>query len=168
MVLSDEEIKQKRREYYQKNKEKIKKNNAEYRLKNKEKLKKYSAEYEKKNREKNKEKRYINSKKQNKTFEGKKHQWKSIGLKHTDEELRLIYDKFNTIQNCESCNCSFNKEDGKIKKNTKCCDHHHPSGSFRNFICVKCNIYRKRIDRQLNELHLELNRYYFLHLIDKK
>ena len=82
--------------------------------------------------------------------------WKKNNLKMTDDEYSKIFDRWYSSVKCELCNEEYNK------KNQKCMDHHHSSGSFRNICCNKCNIKLANVDRQKDKVLLELHRYMYL------
>ena len=115
--------------YYEKNKEKIKERDKEYR-----------AEYRKKNKEKNKEKRRLYLQ----TPEGKKYnrtsRWKTMGVIHDD--FNELYEKYINTELCELCNCKLTV-DRYATKTTRCLDHDHTTGEFRNVICNSCNVKRR-------------------------
>jgi len=121
----------------QKNKEYYE-NSKEYRENNKEKYKEMSKEW----RNKNKNNVCINS-------------WIQKGFKHSDEEFKEIFKRRQESIKCELCNAEY------TSTRDKCTDHHHSSGSFRNICCSKCNKNRGVIDRKMDKVLLELNRYFF-------
>ena len=144
------------KEYREKDKEERKIYNKEYHEKNKEKNKEHKNEYQKEYREKNKEKikeqqreKYqqnkekINEQKKiyNQSPNGIKfatiNRWKYRGLICDDWDA--LYDKYLETTHCELCSIEFSL-DKKRSKSTKCLDHDHSTGSFRNFICHSCNV----------------------------
>ena len=108
------------KEYYEKNKEKFKEYMKEYYENNKEKVKEQNKEY-------------------NKTPKGKKlktiRNWKNNGLIGDYEK---IYERYLNTTNCDLCNVEL--KHGKKGKNTKCMEHNHSTGAFRNIVCNTCNI----------------------------
>tara|TARA_R110000796_G_scaffold197620_1_gene313933 strand:- start:403 stop:816 length:414 start_codon:yes stop_codon:yes gene_type:complete len=136
MVLSEEEKKEKVREYnkihYQRNKEKIKENYQ----KNKEKMNEYY--------EKNKDE--INEKKKewNQTEQGKKSnrisKWKSNGV--ICENFDKLYEYFINCKECEECDVELTV-DKRTTATTRCLDHCHKTGRFRNVLCNTCNTKRR-------------------------
>jgi DNA mismatch repair ATPase MutL len=140
-----EQIKEKKKEYRENNKEKIKEKGKEYRETHKEQKKEENKKYReenkddiKKNREENKE--YF--KKYNKTEKGKKiyriSNWKSYGIIHDDFDA--LYDYYINCKNCENCNVEL--VEGH-KANSRCLDHSHKTGLFRNILCNACNTKRQ-------------------------
>tara|TARA_R100001594_G_scaffold52181_1_gene85717 strand:- start:35 stop:493 length:459 start_codon:yes stop_codon:yes gene_type:complete len=145
-----EEYLQYQKEYRQKNKEKGKEYQKEYLKKNRDKANERAKEWYKQNKEKNheyqKEYRQKNKdkiKKYNESSQGIKSmrisRWRRCGVIHSDfDELYEIY--LNT-KNCELCSVELT-EDKKITKTTKCLDHDHNTGLFRNILCNSCNVKR--------------------------
>ena len=63
--------------------------------------------------------------------------WKRIGLIHPD--YNELYEKYINTTNCERCNVVFS--DDKIRTSTtRCMDHDHATGLFRNIVCNSCNV----------------------------
>ena len=108
-----------------------------YYLKNREKKLEYAKEY----REKNKEKLNERKKEYNQTPTGKKScrisQWKKRGVMCDDWDA--LYQKYLTTHLCELCDCPLT-EDTIATSTTRCLDHCHDSGLFRNVLCWNCNI----------------------------
>lgn len=127
-----------KKQYYEENKEKYKEHRKEKYKENKEKRKEMSKEW----RNKNKDNVLI------------KH-WIQNGFKHTDEEFKEIFKRRQESTKCELCNAEY------TSTRDKCTDHQHSSGSFRNICCSKCNNNRGVIDRKMDKVLLELNRYFF-------
>jgi len=100
--------------------------------------------YEKKytQSEKGKEDRKVALKKYRESEKGKKKNtecsWKSQGLNM--ENFKEIYQRYIDTTNCDNCNCVLTDGKPKMKPNTKCMDHNHETGEFRNILCWKCNI----------------------------
>tara|TARA_R110002073_G_scaffold110_2_gene1557 strand:+ start:1101 stop:1421 length:321 start_codon:yes stop_codon:yes gene_type:complete len=66
-------------------------------------------------------------------------QWKQRGLKSDD--YSSLYDYYFNCEKCEECNINFINN---IRcSQTKCLDHNHSTGLFRNVICLSCNVKRK-------------------------
>tara|TARA_R110000772_G_scaffold261962_1_gene380709 strand:+ start:277 stop:597 length:321 start_codon:yes stop_codon:yes gene_type:complete len=96
--------------------------------------------YYEKHKEKNKEKRRLYLQ----TPEGKKYnrtsRWKTMGVIHDD--FNELYEKYINTEICELCNVELTED--KIKtKTTRCLDHDHTTGEFRNIVCHSCNIKRR-------------------------
>jgi len=109
----------------------------EYREKNKERIKEYQKEYNEKNKEKIREynKVYNQSPTRKKSF--RIGQWKRYGVIHDDFDE--LYEKYINTEFCELCNCKLT-EDKTSTKTTRCLDHCHETGEFRNVLCWDCNI----------------------------
>ena len=66
--------------------------------------------------------------------------WKERGLIETDDyTYEMLYDCYMTTTHCELCNVEFS-ENKKRSMTTKCMDHCHETGIFRDFLCCKCNL----------------------------
>jgi hypothetical protein len=173
MILTEEEKKERKKEYNtlyrEKNKEKLREKDRLYYEKNKEKRKEEYKEYRQKNKEKNKEcirlwreqnKEYLKekgrlyreknkekNKEYHKTENGKKsyiiNGWKRINVKNDDFDK--LYDYYLNCKNCEECNVKLTS--GRCGANHKCLDHDHKTGEFRNVLCHTCNLKRGIIDR---------------------
>jgi len=121
--------------YREKNKEKIKEQNKEYYEKNKEKIKEKNKEFYENN------KAYM--KEYYQTEQGKKSyrisHWKGRGVISNDYDA--LYNQYINTSNCENCNVELT-EDRYITPTTRCLDHEHTTGEFRNILCNMCNIKR--------------------------
>ena len=132
--------------------------NAKWYEKNKDKQQlkqsKYHKEYYKKNKEKklrqvkewyekNKEIKIEYNKKYKQTEKGKRknriHQWKFTGVEHDDWDA--LYEHYINCKKCENCGIELT-EGRKMTPTTRCLDHDHETGKFRNVLCHSCN--RKR------------------------
>jgi len=149
MVQTKEERNARKREYRQNNKEKIKeqrkehyeKNKEKYKEKNKEQRKEYMKEYWEKNKEHIKEKR----KEYNKNYmclpKPIKHyrikNWKKRGVICDDYDA--LYNQYINTPNCENCNVELTV-DRYNTPTTRCLDHNHDTGEFRNVVCHSCNV----------------------------
>ena len=138
--------KEKNKEYRLKNKESIQK----YREENKEKIKKYQKEYYEKNKEKlnerNKEYREKNKEKKKKYQQSDKAiksnritNWKQSGV--VCDDFDILYDKYINTTNCEEGNIELTV-DRYCTLTTRCLDHDHTTGLFRNVLCNRCNLSR--------------------------
>ena len=131
-----EEQKEKRRLYNLKNKEEQKEKARLYYLKNKEKIKQYRDENKEKIEQRDKQYRETPASKKSKRIS----QWKGSGVIHND--FNELYEKYITTELCEECNCVLTY-DSPSTKTTKCLDHDHQTGLFRNVICNACNVKRR-------------------------
>jgi hypothetical protein len=117
--------KENNRIYYQKTKQKRKKEYQE----NKEERIEYQKQYNK---------QYIqtpNWKKANRI-----NSWKFNGLICND--FNVIYEIYINTTNCDNCNCILTT-DRYNTSTTKCMDHDHNTGLFRNILCQSCNVKRR-------------------------
>ena len=132
-----EKNKEKIKENREKNKEKIKEKKKEYFEKNKEKIKEKNKEYRENNKEKIKEQQKVYFKTEN----GKKSMrisiWKSRGI--INDDFDALYDYYINCRNCEKCDVEL--VEGQ-KTNSRCLDHSHKTGLFRNVLCSACNLKR--------------------------
>ena len=130
-----EEYLQYQKEYRQKNKEKSKEYQKEYSKKNKDKANERAKDWYKQNRE-----RVLNN---HQSDAGKKirriNNWKKIGVIH--ENYDELYEIFLNTKNCELCNVELTI-DYPSTKTTRCLDHDHETGLFRNILCNSCNVKR--------------------------
>ena len=63
--------------------------------------------------------------------------WKAGGLNM--KHFEIIYLLYKSTTECDICKCELG--DGKpMKSNTKCMDHCHYTGNFRNILCNSCNV----------------------------
>ena len=134
MVLTDEQRKANKKasckKWYENNKEKMKEKNKKWYKKwrdnNKEKIKEYTQ-----------------------SPEGKKSRririWKKSGVKC--EYIDLLYEKYINTKDCELCFVELT-EDKKNTSTTRCLDHDHYTGMFRNVVCLKCNL---KLPKQTNK-----------------
>ena len=94
----------------------------QYYIDNKEKLNKRNKEY---------------LKEWNKSEKGYKstriYKWKSRGV--ISDDYDKLYEYFLSIKECE--NCGIELDNGT--NTTKCLDHCHKTGQFRNILCDYCN-----------------------------
>jgi hypothetical protein len=126
--------------YYEKNKEKKAQQYKVWYEKNKEK----EAERNKAYGEKNKEKIAERKKVWCQTEKGRKiHRiadWKRAGV--ICENFDNLYDYYINCKNCEQCNVELTV-DKRTTSTTRCLDHCHKTGEFRNVLCNSCNVKRK-------------------------
>ena len=69
----------------------------------------------------------------------RKSNWKKRGLIHPN--LDELYDHYINTHNCEHCNIQLTVDRHKTPT-TRCLDHCHESGEFRNILCFSCNVKR--------------------------
>ena len=130
--------------YYIKNKEKKKAYNQEHQ----EKRRIYSKKWHKDNKEKdqiyrdtNKDKIAEQHKEYRQTPSGKKSgrisHWKYRGVICNDFDE--LYEKYINTKNCERCEVELTETE-KPTKTTRCLDHDHETGLFRNIVCWNCNL----------------------------
>jgi hypothetical protein len=131
-----------------KDKEKQKENQKRYREANKEKIAEQRKGYYKQYRENNKEKIDEYQKQYNQTSTGIKNNrikvWKKRGVKLPDDypDWSLFYDEeYMKATKCEECGVELTE--GNRTSTTKCLDHCHITGEFRNILCHVCNMKRK-------------------------
>tara|TARA_R110002153_G_scaffold35771_1_gene106155 strand:+ start:382 stop:810 length:429 start_codon:yes stop_codon:yes gene_type:complete len=138
--MTPEERKEYNRQYKLKNKDKMKEYNKEYKLQNKDKLLEYKKEYKLQNKDKLSEYQKEYNKEYRKTDICKKSnrisQWKKNGL--ISDNYEKVYEKYLNCKNCEECNIELTIN--RINTaTTKCMDHDHTTGLFRNILCIRCN-----------------------------
>ena len=151
--MESKTIKQKRAEYYQKNKDKWKNNysnkNKEYKhewyIKNRERLLEKAKQYQNDNEEKIK--KYKSEYCVKKDF--KVRQWKKNGL---IDNYDYVWDRYEKTENCEMCNIKLTL-DKNMTTTRKSMDHCHKTGKFRNIVCHKCNMTRKELYKNSKSRH---------------
>ena len=140
--------------WYLDNKEKSKKNNKKWYLNNKDKhlLKSKIWHLNNPDKVKIKQKKYMDNHKNEKKIRDKKYsltekgkknrkinRWKDHGLIGNYNE---IYERYLNTENCDNCNVKLTINKKYNTKTTKCMDHNHITGEFRNILCHSCNIKR--------------------------
>ena len=121
MVLSEEERREYKRILYQRNKEKIKENYQ----KNKEEINERQKAYYK--TEQGLKSNRING-------------WKRQGV--VCENFDNLYEYFINCKECEECDVELTV-DRYTTRTTRCLDHCHKTGRFRNVLCHNCNNKRR-------------------------
>ena len=152
MVFTELEKKERQREAsrksYHKNKEKNKeryresshKYYHENKEKNKEKNKESSHKYycENKEKEAQRKKAYYQTERGIKSYRIDK--WKRRGV--ICENFDNLYDYVINCKNCENCDIELTV-DRHNTATTRCLDHCHETGEFRDVLCHSCNIRRR-------------------------
>lgn len=139
-----EKNKEYKKEWYQKNKDKISEKQKKYYEKNKERKK----DYHEKNKEKIREREKVYYEEKNKEYrqsdKGKQNtrisRWKHSGV--ICDDFDALYDKYINTTNCEECNIELTV-DRYCTLTTRCLDHDHTTGLFRNVLCNRCNLSRR-------------------------
>ncbi len=134
-ISKEERNREYQRAYYEKNKDKIAKQRKAYRQQNREKIAKQKRVYSAKNKEH--KKAYYQSEQGKKS--GRISKWKRTGI--ISEDYDALYDKVFNTSHCEECGVKLTV-DKKMTSTTRCCDHDHATGLFRNVLCHSCNVKR--------------------------
>ncbi len=142
-----ERHKQQRREYVQRNKEYIAQQQKEYREVNKERITETHKEYYQDHKEAiaQQQKEWREANKDEALKKERMRSWKRQGLNHTQEEIEEIYKIYMNTTHCDCCKVEFSL--GR-DMDSKCMDHNHKSGKFRNILCKRCNNMRYHIDQR--------------------
>jgi hypothetical protein len=139
-----EKINERKRIYYQNNKEKEKERVRVYNENNKEKVKErtrvYNENYYQNNKEKEKERMRAYSKTERGIKSNRINKWKHKGV--ICENFDNLYDYYINCKDCEECGIELTV-DRYNTETTRCLDHCHETGEFRNVLCNFCNIKRK-------------------------
>lgn len=111
-----------------------------YRIKNKEKLKEKDRLYYLENKEKIKEKTRLYEQTPKGIKSKRINDWKRRGL--ICEDVNELYNLYCRTAYCDNCKVELTYD--KIRTaTTKCMDHDHETGLFRNILCNYCNIIRR-------------------------
>lgn len=153
MPRNKEDLKKYKAEYYKKNKEKINEKCRIYYQNNKESIKEHTRDYYNDNKVVvlEKQKQYYDNTKQK--YQEPKYKkasrisdWKQAGLIHDNYEA--LYEKYINTWECD--NCGIELVTGPRVSNSKCMDHDHKTGKFRNILCHACNTQRGFDDKSNN------------------
>ena len=119
-----EKVLQRNKEYYEKNKQEILQRHKEYQKQNKEKVLQYHRKYNQKP-ERIKSRRIYD--------------WKRMGL--ICDDMDGLYEHYLKTTHCDECEVELTYDKNNTPT-TKCLDHCHESGMFRNILCLSCNVKR--------------------------
>ena len=136
-----EKMKEKKRQYYENNKEIHRELMKQYRENNKEKI----IEYRESNKEKIAEQRRQYNQTPKRIKNNRILNWKKSGVKLPDNypDWSLFYDEeYVKTTHCEECLVELT-EAKRTTPTTKVLDHNHQTGEFRNILCHICNVKRK-------------------------
>ena len=69
--------------------------------------------------------------------------WRRMGVIETEQyTFDELYETYLCHTNCEECNVELTT--GRfVTKTTKCLDHDHETGKFRDILCSPCNTKRR-------------------------
>ena len=136
--MTPEEKREYMRQYRIDNKEKLKEYHRQYTIDHKDKRK----EYNEKNKERDKDYKKVWNQSPVGIKTSRLSKWKRSGVIHDDFDE--LYEKYINTEFCELCNVELTV-DKAITKTTRCLDHDHTTGLFRNVVCNSCNV---RLPRQ--------------------
>lgn len=73
--------------------------------------------------------------------------WKRRGLVETDQyTFEELFEAYACCSECENCGVEFAPVGAVRCPHSKCLDHNHETGVFRDILCHSCNIKRRGID----------------------
>lgn len=143
--MNTEQIKEKRREYYLKNKERIQQKNREYYEEHREAIIAYNRHWREENLEYFHEYNRRPATKKTMTIG----RWKNRGITHPDWDA--LYKLYQETTNCQVCDVELC--DGIKGANKRCLDHHHETGIVLGIVCHTCNLrdtLRKNYDKLIS------------------
>mgnify|MGYP003656731568 CR=1 FL=1 len=136
-----EKLAEAKKQYREANREKIAETNRKYHEANREKIKQYRENNKKKIAETNRQYQQTPMRKRSNRIFG----WKRQGIKLPEEygeNWDIFYEEeYLSTTNCEVCGVELT-EDKRSTSTTKCLDHNHITGLFRNVLCHACNTKR--------------------------
>lgn len=147
-----EQRQEKKKVYYENNKKTISEKGKIYYQNNKEQRK----EYVEANKEHIKVVRKAYNQTDSRIKDSKISNWKASGFKHTPEQFEAIYERYCATNECDICSAPMIARTNH--QHTKCADHDHSSGCFRNVVCRKCNGMRLTQDIARMKMLIELHR----------
>ena len=133
-----EELSEKKKIYYENNKSKIGEYNKVYYENNKSKLLENSKIYTDSKHGTDVKKIYRKSEEYKKS--SRISHWKQSGL--LCEDFDLMYKHYINTPICDNCKIELTI-DKRTTKTTRCLDHDHKTGLFRNVLCHSCNTKRR-------------------------
>ena len=66
--------------------------------------------------------------------------WKNYNPPVKCDDFDALYEYYINTTHCENCNIEL--VDGGNKADSRCLDHCHETGEFRNILCHSCNVRR--------------------------
>tara|TARA_Y100000592_G_C5434826_1_gene300189 strand:+ start:852 stop:1313 length:462 start_codon:yes stop_codon:yes gene_type:complete len=132
-----EQILKQKKEYGSKHKKEKSEYNKKYREENRDKLIQYSKEYN----DKHKQEAELYRKSEIGRKNSRIRDWRRMGV--ISDDYDKLYEKYINTTTCDSCNIQLTENIKYNTSTTRCLDHNHETGQFRNVLCNKCNVLRK-------------------------